>query len=128
MSNNEVHSCNLRGKDYKKNILPFLSSVRNVAIEPSLRRLYCLASWTGNDIWQVVSIDYDGRELRVHAAAPRVTYGLGAHGGYVYWAPHEENATLELGVGRRGYSLYSAAITRMSLSSPQKILVLTEVC
>uniref|UniRef100_A0A1B6L7C2 Dipeptidylpeptidase IV N-terminal domain-containing protein n=2 Tax=Graphocephala atropunctata TaxID=36148 RepID=A0A1B6L7C2_9HEMI len=120
MTNNEVHSADLQGKNYKKNIFPKISSVRNIALDVSQQKIYFLATLSGDDSWFVMSSGYEGEGLKTHVKSSRVTYGLGAQGMNVYWIPHEEESSVWEGndVYRLRFILYSAFTEKNSTTQP----------
>ncbi|KAG8331208.1 Low-density lipoprotein receptor- protein 1B, variant 2 [Homalodisca vitripennis] len=120
MTNNEVHSANLQGKEYKKDIFPKISSIRDIAIDVYRQRIYFLAAFSGDDTWFVTSSGYDGGYLKRHVQAPRVMYGLGAQRDEVYWIPHDDDSCVWEGndVYRHRFTLYSASTEDNSTARP----------
>ncbi|KAG8256168.1 low-density lipoprotein receptor-like [Homalodisca vitripennis] len=84
-----IESCTLSGKYFQPNVSPSGVSVRAITLDLQERRVYYL----GTRVYDLkptalFSMDYIGGDHREHVSSYYMlnAYGLGLHGGMVYWA------------------------------------------
>ncbi|XP_054289870.1 uncharacterized protein LOC129005101 [Macrosteles quadrilineatus] len=129
MTNNEIHTSDLEGKGVRKDVFSSLGSVRNIAMDPSVQRLYLLVAGGAQESWRLVSCRYDGSNLHTFTDTPSVIYGLGGFQDRVFWIPHEEKSSVWLGNDDYQYtfSIYTINSTNHSnYSKPSLMLSFSE--
>lgn len=90
----QIFSCDLDGKVLQEIMFPEVlgnprSRVKHLALDSTRRRLYFLAGFEDDDVWLMMSGNYDGSGFRRHGTVPRFTYAMAALGDHVYWVCKE---------------------------------------
>ncbi|XP_046672706.1 low-density lipoprotein receptor-related protein 8-like isoform X2 [Homalodisca vitripennis] len=117
----QIYSTNLDGKNIKKIDFPEVlgnvkSRVKNLALDVTRRRLYFLAGFEDDDVWLMMSGNYDGSGFRRHDPVPRYTYAIAAMGDDLYWIAKE---VMETTYSPRGFKKHhTLALYKASVQAP----------
>uniref|UniRef100_A0A1B6MJ29 Olfactomedin-like domain-containing protein n=1 Tax=Graphocephala atropunctata TaxID=36148 RepID=A0A1B6MJ29_9HEMI len=117
----QIYSTDLNGKNTKKITFPEVlgsvrSRVKNIAVDVTRSRLYFLAGFEDDDVWLMMSGNYDGSGFRRHDPVSRFTYAIAAMGDDLYWVAKEK---METTYSPRGFKkLHTLALYRASVQAP----------